>query len=109
MTISFQEQLKTVKETLFRDLEKVGVFVDSSNVYHSAKRRFGRNVSYQALLERAVGQRTCIRAVAFVPETPNGKPFHSRLREYGFEVFEKKLKQLPNGDINLDFVQISRI
>ena len=99
MNRPFHEQLQNIKEILNYNTEKVGVFVDSSNIYHSAKRRFGRNISYQALLERAVRQRTCVRAVAFVPETPNGKPFHGRLREYGFEVFEKKLKRLPNGDI----------
>jgi len=96
---SFQEQLSNIGETLFPDLEKVGVFVDSANVYHSAKRQFGRNVSYQALLDKAVSGRRCVRAVAFVPETLNGEAFHKLLWKYGFEVFEKKAKRLPNGHV----------
>jgi uncharacterized LabA/DUF88 family protein len=57
--------------------QRVGIFVDVQNLYHSAKNLYRARVNYRELLKNLVGDRQLIRAVAYVvksegilPQTP---------------------------------------
>ena len=46
--------------------QRVGVFIDIQNLYHSAKNIYNARVNFKNLLTEAVGRRKLIRAVAYV-------------------------------------------
>lgn len=46
--------------------QRVGVFIDIQNLYHSAKNLYNARVNYKELLAEAIGGRKLIRAVAYV-------------------------------------------
>ena len=46
--------------------QRIGVFADVSNLYHSARHVFGAKVNYKELLRAAVRDRALIRAIAYV-------------------------------------------
>jgi uncharacterized LabA/DUF88 family protein len=65
--------------------QRVGIFVDVSNLYHSAKNLYQGRVNYAELIKHLVGGRQLIRAVAYVvrsegvePQQPRG---HMRMAE----------------------------
>ena len=43
--------------------QRVGVFIDTQNMYYSARHLFGRRVSFGHIVEDAVAGRKLIRAV----------------------------------------------
>ena len=84
----------------------VGVFVDVSNLFYSAKSA-GVEVNYCRLLEHAVAGRDLIRASAYTgvdPENPNQRKFIDFLRANGYKVICKDIHQYEGGRIkaNLD-------
>ena len=46
--------------------QRVGVFVDVANMYHSAKNLYGAKVNFQQVLKTAIADRKLIRSVAYV-------------------------------------------
>lgn len=52
------------EELPWRQGQRVGIFTDTSNLYHGARRTFGNGVNYQAILDCAVHQRCLIIANA---------------------------------------------
>lgn len=84
----------------------VGVFVDVSNLFYSAKSA-GVEVNYCRLLEHAVAGRDLIRASAYTgvdPENPNQRKFIDFLRANGYKVLCKDIHKYEGGRIkaNLD-------
>lgn len=84
----------------------VGVFVDVSNLFYSAKSA-GVEVNYCRLLEHAVAGRDLIRASAYTgvdPENPNQRKFIDFLRANGYKVICKDIHKYEGGRIkaNLD-------
>lgn len=84
----------------------VGVFVDVSNLFYSAKSA-GVEVNYCRLLEFARGGRDLIRACAYTgvdPENPNQRKFIDFLRANGYKVICKDIHKYEGGRIkaNLD-------
>lgn len=79
--------------------QRVGVFVDVQNMYHSAKNIFQSRVNFREILLRAVAGRQLIRAFAYVISTESGdeKKFFSALSKQGFEIKEKDLQIFPGG------------
>src|ERR1700679_2711441 len=66
--------------------QRVGIFVDVANLYHSAKNLYQGRVNYAELIKHLVGGRQLIRAVAYVvrsegvePQQPRGA--HMRMAE----------------------------
>jgi len=60
--------------------QRVGIFVDVSNLYHSAKNLYQGRVNYAELIKHLVGDRQLIRAMAYVVKSEGVEPQHS-LRE----------------------------
>ena len=79
--------------------QRVGVFVDVSNMYYSARVMYNRKVNFKAVLKEIIGDRKLIRAIAYVikAESPEGQKFFDALDNMGFEVKSKELKVFYGG------------
>lgn len=79
--------------------QRVGVFVDVSNLYHSARHWYEARVNFGAILREAVGGRQLIRAIAYVisADIPEEKDFFKALELSGFEVKQKELQIFAGG------------
>lgn len=79
--------------------QRVGVFVDAQNMYHSAKNLYHAKANFKKILETAVGSRQLIRAFVYVIKTESGdeKAFLEALEKSGFEIKVKDLQIFPGG------------
>lgn len=85
--------------------QRIGVLVDVSNMYHSAKNLFKRRVNFKEILKEAVAGRKLIRATAYVIKTENeeGNAFFEALNQQGFEVKMKDLQIFAGGAKKADW------
>jgi uncharacterized LabA/DUF88 family protein len=60
--------------------QRVGIFVDVSNLYHSAKNLYQGRVNYAELIKHLVGGRQLIRAMAYVVRSEGVEPQQPRGR-----------------------------
>lgn len=83
----------------FPRYQRVGVLVDVSNLYHSARALYKGRVNFKNVLETAVSDRQLIRAIAYVisADVPEEKGFFDALRLAGYEVKSKDLQIFPGG------------
>ena len=51
--------------------QRVGVFIDTQNLYHTAKNLYKKKVNFGAVIKDAVAGRALIRAIAYVITTEN--------------------------------------
>ena len=79
--------------------QRVGVLVDVSNMYHSAKNLYNRRVDFSQVLRTAVAGRKLIRAIAYSIKTKTGEEdmFFEALIKQGFEVKMKELQIFLSG------------
>jgi uncharacterized LabA/DUF88 family protein len=96
--------------------ERVAVFVDGANLYHSIKNYYSGMLDYDRLLKEAVGGRTLLRATFYIvekheAEEPNvgsspgsgsARSFVYNLNKFGYKVRSKPLAVhetlSPNGE-----------
>jgi uncharacterized LabA/DUF88 family protein len=79
--------------------QRVGILVDVSNMYHSAKNLYNRRVNFKEILNQAVALRKLIRATAYVIKSDNEDEmaFFEALSQQGFEVKMKDLQTFAGG------------
>jgi len=80
--------------------QRVGIFIDIQNLYHSAKNLYRARVNFRELVKTLVDNRKLIRAVAYVvkSETALGeKSFFEALSQVGLELRIKDLQIFPGG------------
>ena len=79
--------------------QRVAVFIDVQNMYHSARNLYDRRVNFREILKTSVAGRQLIRAFAYVVRTESGeeKPFFEALERLGIETREKDLKIYYGG------------
>jgi len=79
--------------------QRVGVFIDAQNLYHTAKNLYGKKVNFGAVLEVAVGERALIRALAYVitSEAGDEESFFEALTKLGIETKTKDLQIFSSG------------
>lgn len=79
--------------------QRVGVFVDVSNLYHSAKNLYKSKVNFNQLLKTAVSGRQLIRAFAYVVKADVAEEhgFFEALKLSGFELKSKDLQIFAGG------------
>ncbi len=79
--------------------QRVGVFIDTSNLYHSAKNLYKRKVNFGAVLKDAVAGRKLVRAIAYVITSEGGeeKHFFDALTKLGIETKTKDLQIFSGG------------
>jgi len=85
--------------------QRVGVFVDVANMYHSAKNLYSAKVNFKEVLREAVANRRLIRAIAYVirSESEEEKGFFGALDSQGFEVKAKDLQVFAGGAKKADW------
>lgn len=85
--------------------QRVGVLVDVSNMYHSAKNLFKKRVNFEEILKEAVAGRKLIRATAYVVKTEKEEEmyFFEALSQQGFEVRMKDLQIFAGGAKKADW------
>jgi len=90
--------------TKFKD-QRVGVFMDVQNLYHSARNLYQTRVDFGQVLKTAAGDRKLIRAFAYVIRTKTGeeKSFFDALINLGIETRVKDLKEFFGGAKKADW------
>ncbi|MEK7624171.1 MAG: NYN domain-containing protein [Patescibacteria group bacterium] len=86
--------------------QRIGIFLDVQNLYHSAKNLYRSRVNFQELIKTLAGNRKLIRAVAYVvkSETALGeKSFFEALTQVGLELRIKDLQIYPGGAKKADW------
>lgn len=79
--------------------QRVGVFIDTQNLYHSAKNLYHRKVNFGNVIKDAVGDRKLIRAFSYVVTTEEGTEldFFEALEKLGIEIRSKDLQIFAGG------------
>jgi uncharacterized LabA/DUF88 family protein len=85
--------------------QRVGVFIDTQNLYHSAKNLYKRKVNFGAILKDVVAGRRLVRATAYVITTESGeeKAFFEALEKLGIETKTKDLQVFAGGAKKADW------
>lgn len=79
--------------------QRVAVFIDVQNLYHSAKKLYNAHVDFSKVVETAVSKRNLIRSFAYVIRTKTGeeKNFFGALTNLGIETRIKDLQEFHGG------------
>jgi len=80
--------------------QRVGIFIDVQNLYHSAKNLYKARVNFKELVRALVAGRKLIRAVAYVVKTESTEgesAFFDVLKSAGIELRIKDIQVYPGG------------
>ncbi len=85
--------------------QRVAVFIDTQNLYHSAKNLYNTKVNFGAIMKESVGNRKLIRALAYVITTEAGDEtnFFEALTKLGIETKTKDLQIFYGGAKKADW------
>ena len=85
--------------------QRVGVFIDTQNLYHSAKNIYHARVSFANVLKDSVAGRRLVRARAYAVTTESGeeKGFFEALGKIGIEMRLKELQIFSGGAKKADW------
>jgi uncharacterized LabA/DUF88 family protein len=97
--------------------QRVGIFIDTQNIYHSAKNLYHTKANFGAILKDALGGRVLVRAIAYVASTEGGeeRSFFGALSKVGIETRTKPLQIFLGGakkanwdiDLAIDAVRLA--
>lgn len=85
--------------------QRVGIFIDTQNIYHSGKNLYHSKVNFGQIVKDALENRSLIRAVAYVITTEAGdeKGFFDALTKMGIETKTKDLQIFGSGAKKADW------
>jgi uncharacterized LabA/DUF88 family protein len=85
--------------------QRVGIFIDTQNFYHSAKNLYHARVNFAQVIKDALAGRSLIRAIAYVITTESGdeKAFFEALSKAGVETKTKNLQIFFGGAKKADW------
>lgn len=85
--------------------QRVGVFIDTQNLYHSGKNLYNSKVNFGEIVKDAVAGRALVRAIAYVISTEAGdeKGFFEALTKVGIETKTKDLQIFAGGSKKADW------
>ena len=85
--------------------QRVGMFIDTQNLYHSAKNLYKAKVNFGQVVKEAVAGRAIIRVIAYVITTESGdeKGFFEALAKLGIETKTKDLQIFFGGAKKADW------
>lgn len=89
-----------------RATNRVGIFVDMQNLYHSAKNLYGSRINFAELYKLAAADRQVVRALAYVVkggESEEEKAFFDALEKSGLELKMKDLQVFAGGAKKADW------
>ncbi|KKT86115.1 MAG: hypothetical protein UX26_C0001G0027 [Parcubacteria group bacterium GW2011_GWC1_45_9] len=82
--------------------QRIAVFIDVQNLYHSAKNLFKARVNFENALKYAIQDRQLVRVFAYVvksenPEETGEQSFFDALEKLGIELRIKDIQVYPGG------------
>ncbi len=85
--------------------QRVGIFIDTQNLYHTAKNLYHARVNFGQILKDVLAGRALIRAIAYVITTEAGdeKAFFEALTKMGIEAKTKDLQIFSGGAKKADW------
>ena len=85
--------------------QRVGIFIDTQNLYHSATNLYKAKVNFGAIVKEAVAGRNLIRAIAYVirTESEEEKGFFDALNKLGIETKVKDIRVFAGGAKKADW------
>lgn len=85
--------------------QRVGIFIDTQNIYHSGKNLYHSKVNFGQIVKDALQDRQLIRAIAYVITTEAGdeKAFFEALTKMGIEAKTKDLQIFGSGAKKADW------
>lgn len=85
--------------------QRVAIFIDTQNLYHSAKNLYKAKVNFQAVVNVALGERRLVRALSYVVNTESGEEsaFFEALEKVGIEIKTKDLQIFYGGAKKADW------
>lgn len=86
--------------------QRVGIFLDIQNIYHSAKHLYNSRINFQELVKSLTKDRVLVRAIAYVVKSDTAageESFFDALRKTGFELRSKDLQIYPDGSKKADW------
>ena len=85
--------------------QRVGIFIDTQNLYHSAKNLYKAKVNFGQVVKEAVAGRNLIRAIAYVirTESEDEKGFFEALNKLGIETKVKDIRIFAGGAKKADW------
>jgi uncharacterized LabA/DUF88 family protein len=87
------------------DEQRVAIFIDTQNLYHSAKNLYKSKVNFGAVVATALGNRRLVRALSYVVNTEGGEEsaFFEALEKVGIEIKTKDLQIFYGGAKKADW------
>jgi len=85
--------------------QRVAIFIDAQNLYHSAKNLYKSRVNFGEILDESVGGRQLVRAIAYVITTETGEErgFFEAIEKLGIEAKTKDLQVFFGGAKKADW------
>lgn len=90
---------------------RIAFFIDAQNLYHSAKHLHGARVNFAELIRAVAGERTVVRALAYVVKSEGfvdaisagERSFFEALKNAGIELRQKDLQVFAGGAKKADW------
>jgi uncharacterized LabA/DUF88 family protein len=86
--------------------QRVGIFIDVQNLYHSAKNLYRARVNFKELVKNVTAGRKLIRAIAYVVKTESTEgesAFFDALKDAGIELRVKDIQIFAGGAMKADW------
>ncbi|MCH7655266.1 MAG: NYN domain-containing protein [Chloroflexi bacterium] len=85
--------------------QRVGIFIDAQNIYHSAKNLHHARANFSAIVKDVLNDRILVRAMAYVVTTESGEEsaFFGALEKAGIEIRSKPLQIFLGGAKKADW------
>ena len=79
--------------------QRIGIFIDVQNMYHTAKALYEQNVNFAKIVELATQDRQLVRAIGYVikSEAPKEQQFFDALEKIGIELAMKDVQVFASG------------
>lgn len=92
-------------ENLKHSGQRVGIFIDTQNLYHAAKNIYRAKVNFQNIITDVLAERDLIRAVAYVINTDSAEEQHffDALGKIGIEAKIKDIQIFSGGTKKADW------
>jgi uncharacterized LabA/DUF88 family protein len=92
-------------ENLKHKGQRVGIFIDTQNLYHGAKNLYRSKVNFQNIITDILSDRNLIRAVAYVINTDSAEEqnFFDALEKMGIETKIKDIQIFSSGSKKADW------
>lgn len=92
-------------ENLKHKGQRVGVFIDTQNLYHGAKNLYRSRVNFQNIITDILAERDLIRAIAYVINTDSieEQNFFDALEKIGIETKIKDIQIFSSGSKKADW------